>query len=322
MANRSASLDVLKLGLAFLIVALHIFPVSKMLGISGLFSYAISSGITRIAVPTFFIVSGYLLRNKLNDKTYLIKYCKRIFLLYIVWQLIYLPDLLYHYHLKWFSTTELLYKLIYGYWHLWYLIANVLGVVLLYLSRNWKIETKLTVIFLVFVIGYMFQLAYKLNVFEQLPVFTKVYNGIGTTRNGVFFAFPFLVLGSLYDYWKFSSKHFQWFLFLCCLGLLFESFLYYSLKLGALDFFVFLLPISMFLLHWAVTTNLVVKKPIPGTLSLGIYLCHPYMIRLVYEFLPQRSFNYIVLKYFLICVLAVFGWFLLKKINERLPIFL
>lgn len=92
MANRSASLDVLKLGLAFLVVALHIFPVAKMTGISGLISYEIASGITRIAVPTFFIVSGYLLRNKLHDKTYLKKYCKRILLLYIVWQLIYLPE--------------------------------------------------------------------------------------------------------------------------------------------------------------------------------------------------------------------------------------
>jgi len=322
MATRSASLDVLKLVLALLVVALHIFPVSKMTGLSGLISYEIASGITRIAVPTFFIVSGYLLRNKLEDKNYLKKYCKRILLLYVVWQLIYLPDLLYHYNLKWFSTEGLIYRLVYGYWHLWYLLASVLGVVLLYFTRNWKAATKLALVFGLFVVGYLFQVTYKLNVFKEFSFFINVYEGIGTSRNAVFFAFPFLLLGSLYEYWKFSSKHWQWILGLCSIALLLESYLYYSLKLGAMDFFVSLLPISMFLLHWAVTINLMLKGTIPGTLSLGIYLCHPYMIRLVSEFLPQKTFGFILLKYVVICLLAVVVWYFLEKINRKFPYFL
>ncbi|WP_258930597.1 hypothetical protein [Flavobacterium oreochromis] len=40
--------------MAFLVIALHIFPVAKVDGIKGLISYEIASGITRIAVPTFF----------------------------------------------------------------------------------------------------------------------------------------------------------------------------------------------------------------------------------------------------------------------------
>ena len=322
MATRSASLDVLKLVLALLVVALHIFPVSKMTGISGLISYEIASGITRIAVPTFFIVSGYLLRNKLEDKNYLKKYCKRILLLYVVWQLIYLPDLLYHYHINWFSTKALIYKLIYGYWHLWYLLASVVGVVLLYFTRNWKVATKLALVFGLFVVGYLFQVTYKLNVFKEFSFFANIYESIGTSRNAVFFAFPFLLLGSLYEYWKFSSKHWQWILGLCSIALLLESYLYYSLKLGAMDFFVSLLPISMFLLHWAVTTNLMLQGAIPGTLSLGIYLCHPYMIRLVSEFLPQKTFGFILLKYVVICLLAVLVWYFLEKINRKFPYFL
>lgn len=322
MATRSASLDVLKLVLALLVVALHIFPVSKMTGLSGLISYEIASGITRIAVPTFFIVSGYLLRNKLEDKNYLKKYCKRILLLYVVWQLIYLPDLLYHYNLKWFSTEGLIYRLVYGYWHLWYLLASVLGVMLLYFTRNWKVATKLTLVFVLFVAGYLFQVTYKLNVFKEFSFFANIYESIGTSRNAVFFAFPFLLLGSLYEYWKFSSKHWQWILGLCSIALLLESYLYYSLKLGAMDFFVSLLPISMLLLHWVVTTNLMLQGTIPGTLSLGIYLCHPYMIRLVSEFLPQKTFGFILLKYVVICLLAVVVWYFLEKINRKFPYFL
>ncbi len=194
MATRSASLDVLKLVLALLVVALHIFPVSKMTGLSGLISYEMASGITRIAVPTFFIVSGYLLRNKLEDKNYLKKYCKRILLLYVVWQLIYLPDLLYHYHINWFSTKALIYKLIYGYWHLWYLLASIVGVVLLYFTRNWKVATKLALVFGLFVIGYLLQLTYKLNVFKEFSFFANIYEGIGTSRNAVFFCVSFFIV--------------------------------------------------------------------------------------------------------------------------------
>lgn len=322
MSNRSASLDVLKLSLAFLVVALHIFPVSKMSGIAGLLSYEIASGLTRIAVPTFFIISGYLLRNKLNDKIYLKKYCKRILLLYLVWQLLYLPDLIYHYHINWFSSTALVYKLVYGYWHLWYLLASVLGVVLLFFTRNWKPGTKLITVFLLFALGYLFQMGYKLNAFQEFPFLNRCYEMMGTSRNAVFFAFPFLMLGSLYEQWKFVTKQYRWTLALCFIVLFSESYIYYLQKLGAMDFFVSLLPISMLLLHWAIVTNIRLKGSIPGTLSLGIYLCHPYMIRLVYEFLPQKTFGFIVLKYFIICFLAILVWYVLEKINRKFPYFL
>jgi hypothetical protein len=103
------------------------------------------------------------------------------------------------------------------------LLASVLGVMLLYFIRNWKVATKLTLVFVLFVTGYLLQLTYKLNVFKEFPLFANIYEGFGTSRNAVFFAFPFLVIGSLYEYWKFSSKHWQWFLGLCFIALLLES---------------------------------------------------------------------------------------------------
>ncbi|WP_313807219.1 acyltransferase family protein [Flavobacterium sp.] len=321
MNSRSASLDILKLVLAFLVVALHIFPVSKMKGIPGLISYEIASGITRIAVPTFFIISGYLLRNKLNDWNYIKKYCIRILLLYLVWQLIYLPDLFYHHHIKWFGTKELVLKLIYGYWHLWYLLATVFGVLLLYFSRNWQPKLKLITVLLLILMGYLFQLGFKLNIFQHIPVLKSIYEIIGTSRNAFFLAFPFLLLGTLFDSWKSWFKKVKLLLGLCLLGLLLESYCYYSLKLGAMDFFVFLLPISLLLLQLAVQNNVQMKWSIPATLSLGIYLLHPYMIRLVYEFLPQKTIGFISVKYFIICGITLVLWFVVDRINRKFPYF-
>ncbi|MGX7666835.1 acyltransferase family protein [Flavobacterium pedocola] len=317
--NRNASLDFVKLLLAFLIIALHIFPIKGLSGWQALVSYEIANGITRIGVPSFFIISGYLLRKKLDDGLYLKRYCRRIVILYLVWQLIYLPDMIRSYRLGWFDTSELVYKLIYGYWHLWYLLATVIGVGLLYLSRRWAVKQKMVLGVSLFVLGYAFQLLYKDKSLDVFPVLKVVYEVMGTTRNGLFFAFPFLLLGTLYEHWKIKKETIAYLMPLFFIGLLLESYFYFTLKLGALDFYVFMLPVSMLVLLWAVESGINWNISIPSSLSLGIYLCHPYMIRLVYEFLPQRSFDYIVLKYFLICILGVLGWFLLKKINERFP---
>ena len=44
---RNNNLDILKVVMAFLVVALHIFPVSKIEGVEGFISFEIASGITR-----------------------------------------------------------------------------------------------------------------------------------------------------------------------------------------------------------------------------------------------------------------------------------
>ncbi|OWP82868.1 hypothetical protein BWK59_13595 [Flavobacterium davisii] len=172
--------------MAFLVIALHIFPVSRIGGIQGLISYEIASGITRIAVPTFFLISGYFLRNKLNDTAYLWKYIKRILLLYLVWQIIYLPDLYRFYNLGWFSNKNMILKLIYGYWHLWYLLATAIALGLLYLSRNYSLNVKFLLLLLLLGIGYGYQIGMQLGNIHNLEV-QFLYESIGTTRNFLFF---------------------------------------------------------------------------------------------------------------------------------------
>jgi len=321
MASRNSGIDFLKLGLSFLIVALHIFPVSGMKGFEGLISYEIVNGITRIGVPTFFIISGYFLRNKIQDKAYLLKYGKRILLLYFVWQLIYLPDLIRFYRLGRFDTFEAVLKLIYGYWHLWYLLATVGGVMLLYFFRNLSVKYKFLIIGTLFFIGYGYQLFCKMAVSNDFPLLKLIYDGMGTTRNFIFMAYPFLLLGTLYDSWKpFVSKArllLVPFVFL----LLLESYGYYTVKIGALDFYVMILPISMLLFNFAAESQWQSQFQINPTLSLGIYLCHPYAIRLVYEYLPQRTLEFIALKYVLICLTAILFWFIVARINKKIPFF-
>lgn len=308
--------------MAFLVIALHIFPVAKLEGIQGIISYEIANGITRIAVPAFFIISGYFLRNKLEDKMYLLKYAKRILLLYVVWQLLYLPDLIRQYHLGRFSLSDAILKMVFGYWHLWYLLATVLAVGLLYCTRNWSLKVKWMLIFSLLFLGYSFQILIQSNVLKSFTTLTAVYFYMGTTRNFLFFAFPAMLIGVLYEQWKILAAKTSWMLLPLFIGLLIETYCYFIFKVKALDFLVLLIPFCMILFYTVNESEALLNVKVNSGLSLGIYLCHPYCIRLVYEFLPQKTFEFVVLKYFLISVLAVLFWWIIEKINRKFPWFL
>ncbi|MBF6657102.1 acyltransferase family protein [Flavobacterium columnare] len=315
---RNNNLDVLKIIMAFLVIALHIFPVSKVTGIEGLISYEIASGITRIAVPTFFLISGYFLRNKLNDKPYLWKYTKRILLLYVVWQFIYLPDLIRFYNLGWFSKSDMILKLIYGYWHLWYLLATTIAVGLLYLLRNLSTAIKTKLILFLLILGYSFQIGIQSNRLDLM----FLYEIIGTTRNYLFFALPMMMIGTMYDKWKDEIPQFKWLFIPLWIILLIEVGMYYKYKVKAMDFLLTLPLLSMLTFYWINESHQsFIQKTIPATLSLGIYLCHPYAIRMVNELLPEQGFYDWLLKYPIICFLTLILWWLTDQINKKLTYF-
>ncbi|GAA4772446.1 MULTISPECIES: acyltransferase family protein [Flavobacterium] len=318
---RNNNLDILKVVMAFLVVALHIFPVSKLEGLEGLVSYEIASGITRIAVPTFFLISGFFLQNKLNDTAYLWKYVKRILLLYVIWQIIYLPDLIKYYNLGWFNHFDMILKLIYGYWHLWYLLASVLAVGLLYLTRNTSVYTKWSLIISLLTVGYVFQVLIQADVLHRYLDIQFVHSIIGTTRNFLFFAFPMMLIGSLYDSWGSNVLKLKKLYIPLWVLLLIEVGLYYQLKVKAMDFLLLLPLLSMLTFSIIKERASVLDAPINSTLSLGIYLTHPYAIRLVYKFLPQKTFDFVVIKYFLVCITAIVLWWILDKINKKIPYF-
>ena len=85
-------LDIMKFICAFLVVAIHLSPLSD---ISDCANYILVECVSRIAVPFYFVSSGFLLFRKVNLQQYnesvLIAYMKNIVKLYIVWMLIYSP---------------------------------------------------------------------------------------------------------------------------------------------------------------------------------------------------------------------------------------
>ncbi len=138
------SLDILKLILAVFVLVIH----------SGIDKTVISP-LLRIAVPIFFIISGYLFFSKVErltkekeKRSALWHLVKRNILLYLFWTAVQLPLFIYgnHYHIDFFKKG-VFYTLRdivtgSGFTGAWYIVALALGTVIIYyaskkLSSGW-----------------------------------------------------------------------------------------------------------------------------------------------------------------------------------------
>jgi surface polysaccharide O-acyltransferase-like enzyme len=145
---------------------------------SGEFSgWLVSNGIARIAVPCFFIVSGYFIHSKSDDSQALKKYLLHILIVYAIWSLIYLPT-----YYNTVGYRSLVTFAIMGYYHLWFLPALISGILMLAgIKKFMKNDTLiLALAIILFITGYIMESAgspYRLFC------------------NGVFFGFPFIASG-------------------------------------------------------------------------------------------------------------------------------
>ena len=178
---RYPQLDQLKLILAVLIVGLHTNVLQE---VSTAIAYALNNGLARLAVPLFFMLSGYFLAQRAHPKIW--PWAKPILLLYGLWQVVYLPFYTPAPTLAaWLSTWA------FGYWHLWYLNALLLagGVVLWCYQRGWQRPLAYTVVPL-YLVGCIIQ---YLQHYAGLTLPLESY------RNALWFGLPFMVLGTWAD---------------------------------------------------------------------------------------------------------------------------
>lgn len=179
------TLDIVKLIATILIVGSHSLPLFS----NQVLNFYYGQWFFRFCVPLFFLASGYFFSNM--DKNHKKEYIERIFIIYLISAIIYIPLEIYNHE----SISHILYFLLFGYGHLWYLSALFIGLVLLYYFDNGKKKVYYLIIPLM-LIGILFGEYYKLlnlNVLNQIHDFLYY---LGTARNSLFFAFPILLIGS------------------------------------------------------------------------------------------------------------------------------
>ncbi|MBO6494019.1 surface polysaccharide O-acyltransferase-like enzyme [Roseivirga pacifica] len=186
--ERYQSIDFLKLSLAIMVVAVH---CGFLFEFNDLFFHLTSSGIFRITVPAFAVISGYFIYGKL-DKLNFQLWTKRMVSLYLVWTVIYSPFIL--------TSTNLLrliIDLLFGYFHLWYLAALIGGGFLLFILKDLTDLRLLLLSIITFLVGVFFQYAAEYDFFGSTHLITKILTYKFLYRNFLFFGFPFLTLGYL-----------------------------------------------------------------------------------------------------------------------------
>lgn len=162
MKKQYYSVDMIKIICALLIICIHTSPLSSL---SGRLNSLLVNCICRIAVPFFFIASGFFLFSKSGvetSETGVIKaYLKRMLFLYLFWSAVYFP----------FTALNMAYPPI--------------GETALSVFLNWLKNMVFSAGF-----GFLWYLP------ASIAAVSSVYSFIGTTRNGVFEGIVFIALGA------------------------------------------------------------------------------------------------------------------------------
>lgn len=199
------AIDIARVVAAFVVVAVHTNPLQDYTEVG---DYFINTVIGRLVVPFFFIVSGYFFGRKLvfdkpvsSDISHLFAFLKKIFMIYVVWTLIYLPfqfiewlhsDDSWEY---WFTYAhEVIMKG--SYYPLWYLTGLLVATAVSYmLFKMMKPALVLVITGGLFLIGTAMNSYYDILQLDGL--FQTYYELFLTTRNGLFFGSFYVSLGIL-----------------------------------------------------------------------------------------------------------------------------
>lgn len=205
-------IDYFRIIAAFLVVAIHTSPLTD---ISETADFILTRVIARVAVPFFFMTSGFFLFSKTqegkqsSDKDVVFRklsnFIKKTGVLYFFATLFYLPLNIYAGRVKeWTYLPNLLKDIVFDgtFYHLWYLPAAIIGACIVFLLLK-KVKTGQAFIICLFlyIIGLFGDSYYGIS--ENTPFLKAIYQGLflfsDYTRNGIFFAPIFFMVGALFS---------------------------------------------------------------------------------------------------------------------------
>ncbi len=306
--------------MAFTIMLAHI--CSENIEVHPLIKHMTS--VYNFGVPFFFACSGFLfffkLQNtgKTNHKAIYFRFTRRILLMYFVWSIIYFSFVLLGWIQKGVSHEEIVmyfHKAIVfsTYATIWFLPSLWIGISIVYIifvRLNTKFLIVVAIVFYLFgALGFSYlQLAEGTFIEKYYLFYRSIFY---TSRNGVFFGFPFVAIGALIAF-NATSKNTDliFTLIFSCLYIMEAVIIKYKLKANV-DMGLLLVPSVFFMLRWLVNIELPNRKIFIRlrNLSMLIFLGQRLFITAIPSVLPQAYMelitrnNYIGLIIFLLQVL-------------------
>ena len=190
--------DIVKFICAFFVLCIHVqmFP-SKTIGLSffeqdnyGIANFLIAQGICRVAVPFFFVATGFFFFSKIDpmhvERERVEKFCFKLLRAVGIWMV-----------LLFVGKTE----------HLWYLGASVFGVLVISfcLYKRIKLEYLIVAALSLYAVGLFGDLYYgalaPVRNIRAIDYIIEIYEKIFySTRNGLFMGLIFVLMGAAFAY--------------------------------------------------------------------------------------------------------------------------
>lgn len=282
--NRAyTGIDCFRLAAAFLVIAIHTGPLAAYTETG---DFILTRVLARTAVPFFLMTSGFFLISRYSrDASRLWAFVRKTALIYALAIALYIPLNLYT---GYFTMDSLLPNLIKDLlldgtvYHLWYLPAAILGALLAWPAvKKLGFPKALLAAVLLYLLGLLGDSYYGLS--EKIPALKGLLDAIfqvsDYTRNGIFFAPVFFVMGGmLADGRRTSLKKSLLGFGLSLILMLAEGLLLHRLGWQRHDsMYVSLLPCMYFLfsalIHWKGPRVLWAR-----TAALSLYIIHPLVI--------------------------------------------
>ena len=276
-----SGIDLFRLAAAFLVVAIHTSPLTTF---SETGDFILTRVLARLAVPFFFMTSGFFLISRYaRDTDRLEHFFKKTGVIYVGAILLYAPVNLYSgYFQQSLLVPNLLKDILFNgtFYHLWYLPAAMTGAALAwYLVRKYDWKRALATAFLLYGIG-LFGDSYY-GIIRPIPGISAFYAHLfqlfDHTRNGLFFAPIFFLMGGLAadHHHRLSVKVSLAGLGISLAGMTLEGLILHRLAFQRHDsMYLFLLPCMYFLFQFLLAfqgKSLAWLRP----LSQWIYILHP-----------------------------------------------
>lgn len=320
-------IDCFRIIAAFLVIAIHTSP---LLIFGDTADFIFTRIISRTAVPFFFMTSGFFLIDEYSDSQRLKNFIKRTAIVYFAAIAIYLPVNIYN---GYFKKVDLLPNIIKDlifegtFYHLWYLAAAITGAFISWLMVNkLGFKTAFFACSALYAIG-LFGDSYY-GFLQNLPFLKNAYANMFQiseyTRNGVFFAPVFFVLGGII---KSKKINFSFKINLIGLGssfflMLYEGLLLHFNKMQRHDsMYIMLVPCMFFLFscltHFKGGRNTKLKSA-----ALIIYIIHPLIIIFVRGFskitrLQALLIDNSLIHYISVCIISSLVVFFIKLLLKH-----
>ncbi|WP_262152016.1 acyltransferase family protein [Chryseobacterium foetidum] len=303
---RSLAIDLLKIILALFVVGLHIYFLRDSYPT---LSYLLVNGLFRLGVPVFLIITGYYF-SFVNDFSKLKKWLFRIFILYAIWTVIYIP--------LW-KEGDAVSNIVFGYHHLWYLNGTLFAGIFLFFLRHRSPKLLISLVFLFFLCGYTIQYLGNSHFFEGET--NQLFNRYPMYRNFLFDCFPFLTIGFLIKKYEWDVKRNPslWLVLVSVSAVVAEAFVNIQIlklpKKESVDLLFSLLIACPLVFIYFKNLKFKTDSKILASISTAIYFIHPMLMYYVY-----KSENLLILQYddFIFISSLILSGLVLVILNQKL----